>query len=226
MLQSIRKAVKELNLDKGGIGPDLIGVHSLQAGGAMALKLHGASDTTIIGCWTSLTFLKYIHNQIAYISKDLSTKMGSHVKFFLYKLGREGVSSSLNALSTFFNIGKGIIRNYVRNCLKGLILSLKKEVVYWPSQAESDQMKSRLLATGFRHCVGIIDGTLICLDRRPGEHHECYYSRKSDYSINCTVVCDDLCCAIYFLEGWPGSAHDNRVFRNSSLFQKNQIFLV
>jgi len=70
----VRKISKYLNLDKQGIDPDLIGAHSLSAGGAMALKLHGESDTTIMkmGRWTSLTFLQYIHNQLAYLSKDIS----------------------------------------------------------------------------------------------------------------------------------------------------------
>ncbi len=38
-------------------------LHSLRAGGAMALKLAGASDSTImrVGWWTSLTYLTYIH---------------------------------------------------------------------------------------------------------------------------------------------------------------------
>ena len=80
-------------------------------------------------------------------------------------------------------------------------------------------MKDRLLATGFRQSVGIIDGTLIFLDRKPGENFECYYSRKSEYAINCSIVCDDNCRVIYFLAGWPGSVHDNCVLYNSDLFK-------
>eukprot|EP00957_Ditylum_brightwellii_P140925 10734578-Ditylum_brightwellii.AAC.1 len=48
MIGIIRTAVKVLGLHKNGINPDLIGVHSLRAGGAMALKLSGNSDTTIM----------------------------------------------------------------------------------------------------------------------------------------------------------------------------------
>jgi hypothetical protein len=72
-----------LELHKNGIDPDLVGVHSLRAGGAMALKLQGVSDTTIKkqGRWTSMTFLQYIHNQIAHLSKDLSTKMSTNLTF-------------------------------------------------------------------------------------------------------------------------------------------------
>jgi hypothetical protein len=83
MTTSLRKAVKELHLHKNGIDADLVGPHSLRAGGAMALKLTGASDTTIMkmGRWSSLTFLQYIHNQIAHLSTGLSDKMSTTLQF-------------------------------------------------------------------------------------------------------------------------------------------------
>ena len=64
MVDMVRKVASTLNLQNNGIDLDLIGSHSLRAGGAMALKLHGYEDTTIkkMGSWTSLTFLQYIHN--------------------------------------------------------------------------------------------------------------------------------------------------------------------
>jgi hypothetical protein len=61
----------------------LISLHSFRAGGAMALKLIGHSDTTIMkfGQWKSLTFLQYIHNQIAHISAGVSQSMSTELKF-------------------------------------------------------------------------------------------------------------------------------------------------
>ena len=75
--------MKELKLHECGIDPDLVGAHSLRAGGAMALKLNGINDTTImkIGRWTSLTFLQYIHNQIAHLAKDISNRMSIELPF-------------------------------------------------------------------------------------------------------------------------------------------------
>ncbi len=74
-----------MNLHTQGIDTDLIGVHSLCAGGAMAMKLNGSSDTTNIkkqGRWSSLTFLQYIHNQIAHLrTKDLSTQMSTPLPY-------------------------------------------------------------------------------------------------------------------------------------------------
>ena len=83
MRTGVRASVRHLGLDKNGIDPDLVGVHSLRAGGAMAMKLQGIADTTIQkqGRWTSMTFLQYIHNQIAHLSKDLSTKMSTKLTF-------------------------------------------------------------------------------------------------------------------------------------------------
>ena len=83
MIKAIREAVTSLHLHKKGISANLIGVHSLRAGGTMALKMNGASDTTIMkqGRWRSLTFLQYIHNQIAHLSKDISQKMSTKLPF-------------------------------------------------------------------------------------------------------------------------------------------------
>jgi hypothetical protein len=83
MRTNIRKAVTTLKLHKSGIDPDLVGVHSLRAGGAMALKLTGSNDMTIMkmGRWTSLTFLQYIHNQIAHLSTDLAQNMSTELTF-------------------------------------------------------------------------------------------------------------------------------------------------
>ena len=77
IINMVRGAASKLKLHEQGIDPDLIGAHSLRAGGAMALKLHGFADTTIMkmGRWRSLTFTQYIHNQIAHLAKDISSKM-------------------------------------------------------------------------------------------------------------------------------------------------------
>ena len=83
MVAIVRHSVKCLNLHKNGIDPDLVGSHSLRAGGAMALKLHKHSDTTIkkMGRWSSLTFLQYIHSQIAHLSEDISADMSMPLPF-------------------------------------------------------------------------------------------------------------------------------------------------
>jgi hypothetical protein len=60
-----------------------ISSHSLRAGGAMALKLSGASDSTImrVGRWTSLTYLTYIHTQIGALTSGVAWKMSTVFTF-------------------------------------------------------------------------------------------------------------------------------------------------
>jgi integrase len=83
IIKMLRASAATLKLEKQNINPDLIGAHSLRAGGAMALRLHGYDDTTIqkMGRWTSNTFLQYIHTQIAHLSKDISQKMSIPLPF-------------------------------------------------------------------------------------------------------------------------------------------------
>jgi hypothetical protein len=54
-----------------GYTMERVSSHSLRAGGAMALKLSGSSDSTImrVGRWTSLTYLTYIHTQIEALTR-------------------------------------------------------------------------------------------------------------------------------------------------------------
>lgn len=83
IVAAVRAACTALKLEEKGFDPDLIGAHSLRAGGAMAMKLHGEDAITIkkIGRWTSLTFTQYIHNQIAHLNKDVSKKMSIPLPF-------------------------------------------------------------------------------------------------------------------------------------------------
>ncbi len=69
-------------LDKG-YTLDRVSSHSLRAGGAMAMKLSGATDSTImrIGQWTSLTYLTYIHSQIGALSAGVAWKMSEEFTF-------------------------------------------------------------------------------------------------------------------------------------------------
>ena len=70
MVTVVCSAACALGLHRQGIDPDLVGSHLLCAGGAMALALHGIKTEVIMkhGRWTSLTFMMYIHNQIAHLS--------------------------------------------------------------------------------------------------------------------------------------------------------------
>ena len=83
IVAAVRVAAKALDLQSKGIDPDLIGSHSLRAGGAMALKLMGYSDSTIkkLGRWKSHTWEMYIHSQISKLHEGIAQKMSTHLPF-------------------------------------------------------------------------------------------------------------------------------------------------
>ncbi len=56
---------------------DRISRHSLRAGGAMAMKLSGVSDSVImrVGWWLSLTYLTYVNSQIGALTARVAWKM-------------------------------------------------------------------------------------------------------------------------------------------------------
>lgn len=69
----------------------------------------------------------------------------------------------------------------------------------------------------FPRVLGAVDGSHIPI-RSPTEHQKNYINRKGFHSIILHAVCD---AKTHFLDvycGWPGSVHDARVLKNSSLY--------
>ena len=81
--RAVKLAVGQLGLIAKGFNLQDVSSHSLRAGGAMALKLHGYDRDTIkkMGRWSSDTFLTYIHEQISAFSKGLAAAMAIPIAF-------------------------------------------------------------------------------------------------------------------------------------------------
>lgn len=69
--------------------------------------------------------------------------------------------------------------------------------------------------------VDCIDGILINIDA-PSENEPANVDCHRNHLINCMVVCGPNMEFYYVSDNWPGSVHDTRVLRNSSLFQRMQ----
>ena len=86
---SVRSTVRDLHLHCQGIHSEDVASHWLRAGGAMAMKLNGCHLITIMKTdwWTSLTFLTfltYIHNQIAHMGANVTHRMANLVPLFSF----------------------------------------------------------------------------------------------------------------------------------------------
>ncbi len=80
---AVRWGATSNQLTSRGYTLNRVSSHSLRAGGAMAMKLSGASDSRImrVGRWLSLTYLTYIHSQIGALTAGVAWKMSTAFRF-------------------------------------------------------------------------------------------------------------------------------------------------
>ncbi|XP_026060567.1 putative nuclease HARBI1 [Carassius auratus] len=79
----------------------------------------------------------------------------------------------------------------------------------------------KLSVSGFPNVIGCIDGTHIPI-KAPSINEGDYVNRKSIHSINVQVICEATQIITNVEAKWPGSVHDARIFRESSLCQTFQ----
>ncbi|POM80901.1 Hypothetical protein PHPALM_1203 [Phytophthora palmivora] len=108
----------------------------------------------------------------------------------LDRLGNYGNGVSLGRTLILWGIGKGTCVAYTTRVLEALN-DLSSTFVVWPNKRKRRAMSRRMASQGFKGCVGFIDGTTFPLSQKPAVDGECYFDRKSRYSINGQVVCDD-----------------------------------
>lgn len=145
---------------------------------------------------------------------------------FLHYLGTEGSGQSDKGQRSVFRKGQGSGRQWSRRVCRAIIECLEDDYLRWPDAEERQDISERIRKQHyFPNCVGLIDGTLTPLAFRPEtEDAPDYKGRKVLYSLSMLVVCDDKRRVLYFIAGWPGSAHDNRIFRNSRLYRNPEEF--
>jgi len=83
MVTVVKQSILATGTQLLGYTPNQVGSHSLRAGRAMALFInkHDAIEIQHAGCWTSITFMEYIHGQLNVVSSSLSTSMAKVMPF-------------------------------------------------------------------------------------------------------------------------------------------------
>jgi DDE superfamily endonuclease len=136
-------------------------------------------------------------------------------------IGTEGSGAGNLGLRDLFKIGRGTAVLF-RDRAVTAIRSLRDQAIYWPDEKEREDISARIRRDHcFPNCVGMIDGTLFPLARCPSTN-DCpdYSGRKHQYSLSVIIINDDSRLIRYYISGWPGSAHDNRIFNNTPVTQK------
>ncbi|KAI7966338.1 hypothetical protein MJO29_002086 [Puccinia striiformis f. sp. tritici] len=143
----------------------------------------------------------------------------------LSHLGMCGNGGSPHVLAQYYNISPGSVENYTNRCMLAIIKTLERKHVYWPNAQQRATLTETLQGkTVFDGCISFVDGTIFPLASAPTKHKEDYWMRKMVYAVNSLIVCNWQQRVIYAVHGWCGSAHDQRVYKNSLLYRNPRQF--
>ncbi|XP_072039863.1 uncharacterized protein [Amphiura filiformis] len=123
-------------------------------------------------------------------------------------------------IGLLFGVGRSTANKIVHEVCAAIMLTIYQDYIRWPS---GDRLKTVLrgfeIHRGYPQCAGAIDGTHIQISA-PLDQHNDYHNRKGFTSIILQAVCDHQLRFTDVYVGWAGRAHDARVLRNSTLYQR------
>ena len=135
----------------------------------------------------------------------------------LYRLAH---GNSYSTIGPVFNVGKSTVIEAVQDVVKGLY-ELRDEYIKFPETiAEvSSSIATFGDLTNLPNVVGSIDGSHIRI-KAPNDSAPDYFSRYQQYDFIIQAIVDGKKVFMDFACGYPGSMHDARVLRRSTIFQR------
>lgn len=128
--------------------------------------------------------------------------------------------SSYRVVGNSVGISRKTVCSIVHNMLDFFINKMR-HAIRFPTvdqfEAIGNKFCTRARTTILEKCLGAIDDTHIPVECPVGRHSE-YINRKLFYSIQMQAVVDSFGKFIDVFVGFPGSVHDTRVLKNSSLY--------
>ena len=173
------------------------------------------------------TILSLIKDHTIFIKKyrRKQTPVSYQLLVFLFYIGKAGSGASYPQCRQTFGIGRGTCQFFIERVCTA-IRSLRERVIYWPNRQERIQIARRFRDKyDFVNVIAVADGTLFPLTYAPeSSDAPDYHGRKYQYSMTTMIVNDDQKRIRYYLAGFPGCVHDNRVYNNTPLFQEPESY--
>ncbi|KAI4463184.1 hypothetical protein MML48_4g00006682 [Holotrichia oblita] len=120
-----------------------------------------------------------------------------------------------------YNVSKSTAWLYVHKICE-ILAKLSKNYIKWPTGIEVFKTMSEFQKRqGFTNVIGAVDGSHIPITP-PKKQQKAYFNRNKYHSIILQAVCNANYIFTDVFAGFPGSAHDARVFRNSDVGKKLQ----
>eukprot|EP00804_Cyclotella_cryptica_P003163 CCRYP_013785-RB/>CCRYP_013785-RB protein AED:0.13 eAED:-0.04 QI:0/-1/0/1/-1/1/1/0/414 len=150
---------------------------------------------------------------------------------WLHFIGHEAQSNSTQRDT--FKVSRGMCEKARDRIVKALN-NIRNDYIRWPGAEERKEIAARIKKEfHIPNCPIMQDGTLLRLGIEPESDDAAdYHGRKFAYSITVNVLNDDERRIRAYCAGYPGSAHDNRVWRNmkqhrdpGSYFSENEFIM-
>lgn len=126
--------------------------------------------------------------------------------------------SYFNVVGDAHGVDKATVSRKLHKVVEVINNIVYPQVVDWPQ--DQRQMNGIINdfydKAGMPSVIGCVDGSHFKI-LAPSENEPQFVSRHGGHSINGMLVCGPAMRFFYVLTKWPGSVHDARVFRNSTL---------
>ncbi|XP_077551269.1 uncharacterized protein LOC144166230 [Haemaphysalis longicornis] len=145
----------------------------------------------------------------------------SSEKTLLIALTYISTQSAVYRIADKFDVAESSMHLPINRVL-AFFYSISTREMRWPDADERGRMKRAFLSLGRRGAlpdvIGAADGCHIRIST-PSESEESYYNRKKFHSIILQGICDVNMLFTDVFAGFPESAHDARVLRESFFFK-------
>ena len=128
--------------------------------------------------------------------------------------------NSYSTIGPVFNVGKSTVIEAVQDVVKGLY-ELRDEYIKFPETIAEASSSIATFGdlTNLPNVVGAIDGSHIRI-KAPNDSALDYFSRYQQHDFIIQAIVDGKKVFMDFACGYPGSMHDARVLRRSTIFQR------
>ncbi|XP_063226892.1 putative nuclease HARBI1 isoform X1 [Bacillus rossius redtenbacheri] len=130
-----------------------------------------------------------------------------------------GTGAQYHVNADAHGLSKATIHRCVKKLCHLLVHTFLGEEVRWPTESVQAIPQLFMSVANIPRVAGVVDGSLIKIDA-PHDNEVSFVDRNGNHSINIMVVCGPNLEFLYASARWPGSVHDARVLRCSSLSQQ------
>jgi len=98
------------------------------------------------------------------------------------------------------------------------LCSLTTRFIKWPDAQAKARIKGYYAGSGFGEALGSIDGTMIPFSRAPSLDRNSWVTRKGNFAMGATGVCDFRGVFMFFSTGYSGARHDSAAYKDTQLY--------